>query len=777
MKKVFFSLSLLLIASRVLATSTPEIIISEIMYNPAGADSDHEWVEILNVSTSTDYVIDLNWKFNDGSNHQLNVIQGDNVISPQEFLVLVDDQEVFLQDYPDFQGSLIDTVMSLNNSEDILSLSINNGESFFSTTTYQSAWGANDNGFSLELINQDWQESLTASGTPGYIINQIEISTSTPNNIEDATTTPEVIEEEVATTTEEIIEEELSTTTQKIVEEEVFSNQIIINEILPNPESSDTDDEWIELYNRSSVSVDLNSWKLSDKTSRNYTINQSDYPITIIEAFGYFVIYRKESGIALNNDNDVIELYQPEGNLLEQIEYTDSAKDNWSYAKSGGSWQWTIEPTPGYQNIIKSSEVGFQCPAQQIVYVTKEIEVTTSSTEPILESTVFNPDNYQGLRINEFLPNPIGSDNAEWIELYNDSNQILNLENLYLDDEDGGSWAYSLSASPTLPAYTYLIIKKENSELALNNDTDAVRLLGPDKQILQTVVYQGVKEDWSYNYDFVNQEWFWSASTTPGQANIISQILIDKNQDEIVSKEKGIIYSIAELKNLEKGTQVQTVGVVLSLPNTLGKNIFYISEADLSSGIQVYASTVEIPDITLGSLILVHGKTSEVQGEKRINLLKDSQIEIIDKLELFQPSLIAIDDLNNEMVGNLIYVSGELVEKKSSNYYLDDGTAEIRMYIKNTTNITKPKVEEGYYMDVIGILTLTQSGYRLLPRFQTDINVGQILGEVEEVELSNEVIITEPNNQQENVLKYSVYGGGSLMAVLLSLLIKLKFIK
>ena len=85
------------------ATGSPEIIINEIMYNPSGNDDNYEWLEIVNVSTSTDYLIDSAWRFNDGGNHQLSVVRGDETITAGEFAVLAEDGEIFLQAYPDLK--------------------------------------------------------------------------------------------------------------------------------------------------------------------------------------------------------------------------------------------------------------------------------------------------------------------------------------------------------------------------------------------------------------------------------------------------------------------------------------------------------------------------------------------------------------------------------------------------------------------------------------------------------------------------------------------------
>src|SRR6185436_13740256 len=61
---------------------------------------------------------------------------------------------------------------------------------------------------------------------------------------------------------------------------------IVINEIMYNPISGDSDDEFIELYNRGSSSVNLGGWRLVDGVTFTFAAN------TTIPAGGYLVIAR-----------------------------------------------------------------------------------------------------------------------------------------------------------------------------------------------------------------------------------------------------------------------------------------------------------------------------------------------------------------------------------------------------------------------------------------------------------------------------------------------------
>ncbi|MBU0732155.1 lamin tail domain-containing protein [Patescibacteria group bacterium] len=118
-----------------------------------------------------------------------------------------------------------------------------------------------------------------------------------------------------------------------------FSDKIIINEIFPAPESGGV--EFIELKNTGSKKVNLTGWKLSDASSKMYTIEG--------EIDEYFVVTGDVSKIFLNNGGDSVELYGPDEGLIQTVDY-DSADTGTAYAFDGSDWAWTGAPTPGGAN-------------------------------------------------------------------------------------------------------------------------------------------------------------------------------------------------------------------------------------------------------------------------------------------------------------------------------------------------------------------------------------------------------------------------------------------
>lgn len=818
---------------RLKAQEAPPIAITEIMYNPAGADSGHEWLEISNTGTSTAYAIDNNWRFNEGSNHVLTVVQGENVLATNTLAIIADNADLFLQNYPDYQGMLIDSSFSLNNSGDALMLSSDNGQTFFATTTYQAVWGGNNDGYTLSRVNlnEEWTASAQIGGTPGQInfpaqeenINQ---ATGSPAELgeesQTATTTNEVIESDNATSTPADLGESATSSPADIggsattTEEDLSNNQIeeqqennqaadnqnlsdnavsyssdiIINEILPNPSGSDSNEEFIEIFNRSNAPVDLTGWQVKDNSTRRFTINSQSYQSTVIAAYGYFVIYSQESALALNNDGDAVNLYQPDGNLLDSISYFDEAKSGRSFAKDGAEFSWTLQPTPGHANLIKTQEIPNNS-GSSVVYVSQPVQPSPANDQLNVQSQMADYDlvKYQGLRINEFLPDPAGSDSAEWVEIFNGTGVTLSLGGFKLDDGLGGSKPYVFSASTTIGAKSYLTISKSISKLSLNNDEDEVRLLGPDDQVINEVSYKKAKTGQSYNYDELNEEWFWSTSLTPGQKNIqpVVDYLPSQSIDEPVSIEAETAvnnYDFDSVKLLPKNEPVKITGIVTALPGQLYKKSFYLAGIDSASGqalpgqgLEVYVGAPVAADFKIGDVIEIEGKVSYVKDRARLNLSKDKKITALGHLDFLEPLLVSVDELQDELLGSLVSVSGQVVKKQSNSIYLDNEGLEIRADFKESVKDAYKNLKEGDLITVAGILIAGTDGYRLLPRIVEDVQTAKVLGasDIAAASLSSQTIEVLPQNRAQQAMKYLFYSGGGLVTILASLLIKLKF--
>lgn len=134
------------------------------------------------------------------------------------------------------------------------------------------------------------------------------------------------------------------------------STEIILSEILPNPEGSDSKKEWIEITNIGETDVNLGNWTIDDSEdgSKPYTI-----PNTIIIKSGEsLIIESKESKLSLGNKEDSIRLFDFEGTSIDELLY-EEAPSGQSYSRifieqEDGSkkeqWIWMNEQTPGQAN-------------------------------------------------------------------------------------------------------------------------------------------------------------------------------------------------------------------------------------------------------------------------------------------------------------------------------------------------------------------------------------------------------------------------------------------
>lgn len=115
---------------------------------------------------------------------------------------------------------------------------------------------------------------------------------------------------------------------------------IVINEFESNPDGTDADNEWVELYNDGDFDVDVTGWTLVNGDADVYTI-----PSGIIMANGYMV--QGFSGSWLDNSNENVSLFDE---IDELVDSTDTLNDGYNDERTwqripdgtGGEWQLLI---------------------------------------------------------------------------------------------------------------------------------------------------------------------------------------------------------------------------------------------------------------------------------------------------------------------------------------------------------------------------------------------------------------------------------------------------
>lgn len=203
---------------------------------------------------------------------------------------------------------------------------------------------------------------------------------------------------------------------------------VIINEIManPNPPAGLPQAEWLELYNRSALNIDLSKLRLSDATGSPvelpaYTLPPGGF-VTIASTLNVGVLQSAVAGDVLgipvgvsllNNDEDLLTLTDVSGNVIERVFYnsiwhTDAGKRNGGYSLErinpdlpclgGENWQSTpsqIGGTPGRQNDAFAAGADEVAPRLFNAYPESPTEILLTFTEGMDRASVENTANYQ----------------------------------------------------------------------------------------------------------------------------------------------------------------------------------------------------------------------------------------------------------------------------------------------------------------------------------------------------------------------------------------------
>jgi len=303
-----------------------------------------------------------------------------------------------------------------------------------------------------------------------------------------------------------------------------------LHEILPRPASVDWDgsgtvdayDEFVEIVNLGSDTIDLGGWMLDDMLGGG-SLPYVFPPATLLTPGEFLVRYRSTTNVALNQDADTANLLAPDGRTADSFSYADPAPDT-SYSRTvdgTGDWTDTYPPSPGQSNLP-----GTPGPTE----TPTSTRTPGPSATPTATLTVVNYDS-AAIRLNEVLPAPAEIDwngdghadmSDEWVELYDRGGNPVDLGGWMLDDvAGGGSAPYILPVGTYLQPGGFLLLFRRQTGVALNNDTDTVRLLGPDGVEVDTFAYTNPEGDRSYSRATDGDgPWTDTYPPSPGRSNV-----------------------------------------------------------------------------------------------------------------------------------------------------------------------------------------------------------------------------------------------------------------
>lgn len=299
-------------------------------------------------------------------------------------------------------------------------------------------------------------------------------------------------------------------------------SDIIINEVMANPKGLILlpETEYIELHNTTKQAISLTDWWLV------YGQTQVKLSELALPAEGYVVLFRSNRTIQvetnglqmplekfpyqLNNDGKLLQLYDADWALHDEV-YYPKALAAVSWERCGNEWISCTDErggTPGGINSCGTS--GNETPEEPL-----EPEEPTTPELPETPITPEEPENeptptYTAgcIWINEVMADPNGLvalPQTEYVELYNRSDQRINLEN----------WQFIYGDKPTLltdyelPAQGYVVLYRSGREIkvdaqggalplakfpsALLNTGKELSLIDPIGQVIDQITYEKAK--------------------------------------------------------------------------------------------------------------------------------------------------------------------------------------------------------------------------------------------------------------------------------------------
>ncbi len=476
--------------SSALPTYSTFVFINEFLPDPVGSDTENEFIELYNES---DTEADISgWVLDTGGSSTFSFSSG-TVIAPHGFLV--------------FLSGDTGAKISLTNTGDTIVLAWPDG-----TTQDEVTYVGSSEGWSYNRTNEGAYEQ-SALVTPGAKNDFPPAATPIPTG----SPSPEP-----------------SFTPSPTPTVAVYSDEVSISEFLPNPVGDDTIEEFIELHNASSDTADISEWILDTGGGSVFEIPDG----TSIPGGGYMALYRGTTKLVLNNAGDrTVRLRDPLGTVHANAAYAGS-KEGYSYNRmDDGTYRQSSKPTPNAANIIVEeptpSPKGSPSPVVSAQADEDESDGDTAAAYDFSSDVI----------IFEILPNPIGTDaHREFIELKNAGATTVRLAGWTLDDGEKGSAPYRFTEEDVLGPGGISVFFRTQTNIALNNDADEVRLIDPSKKIISSIGYAApVPEGQSYARS-ADGAFVWTEDVTPGDENTI-HVQSEEDRDPPVSARAGSVAS------------------------------------------------------------------------------------------------------------------------------------------------------------------------------------------------------------------------------------------
>ncbi len=279
----------------------------------------------------------------------------------------------------------------------------------------------------------------------------------------------------------------------------IKQGKLYISEIMANNSSTIQTEygeysDYIEIYNGNRFSLDLSGFHLSDS---EFKTGKWTFPKgTKIEGKSYLLIFADERDVCdkychtnfkLSSLGEAITLTDRAGNIISKVTYSEMDPDA-SYAYSKGKYKVFMNGTPGKEN-------------------NAELYKATDAKDYKIKITEY-------MTRNKVSQNNEGFYN-DWVEIYNDSDEKIDLKNIYITDNPNTLKKYRLEEKTLNPHEYYVIELDDKAGFGISEKETIIISNGKDEIDKVEVVSLSNK----VSYGLKDNEWYYFPNPTKGRVN------------------------------------------------------------------------------------------------------------------------------------------------------------------------------------------------------------------------------------------------------------------
>lgn len=361
---------------------------------------------------------------------------------------------------------------------------------------------------------------------------------------------------------------------------------IKMNEIYSN--GTETDPDWIEIYNASADPIDISGYKIYDSGGQSGSKPKKEIPAgTILPGKGFYVVVTDDgeaSAFGLSSKGEAVWLEDSTGAVVDTVFFAAmNATQSFGRLPDGGIWQLLTTISRGISNMP---------------------EVVTVS-----------------VKMNEIYSRGVSTD-PDWIEIYNGSTTEVDISGYKIYDSNGQSGSkpkMEFPAGTIIPAYGYFVIVTDTDDASgfgLSSNGEQAWLEDTTGTVIDEVTFPALSETQSYGRLPDGGDWQILEAVTRGTANKATGVekevspVIDyalgQNYPNPFNPQTNIRFSLPANTEVTLAIYTITGQFVAEIVNSrmaAGVHTLAWDASALASGVYVY--TIKTPDFSASRKMLL----------------------------------------------------------------------------------------------------------------------------------------------------------------------------